>query len=227
MLLREMQNEDKPREKFAESPKQATLADLVAILLRTGRKGHSVMEIAQEVVTKLTVEQGLNRFDNLDWRDLTIINGIGPDKAITVCAAIELGRRLTKQCQKNTLLYFGQPSKVANHFMEQLRHEQQEHFFVCFLNVKNRLLGYKEISIGNMNAAPADIKETMRWALRFKANGLILVHNHPSGDPEPSRADIHLTKAFAKAANLLDMTVLDHVVIGDGIFVSLQERGQV
>ena len=116
------------------------------------------------------------------------------------------------------------PGKVFNHF-EYLKAAEQEHFIVCFLNVKNRLLGYKEISIGNLNAAPADIKEAMRWALRFKANGLILVHNHPSGDPEPSQADIHLTKSFAKAANLLDMTVLDHLVIGDGIFVSLQERG--
>lgn len=227
MLLREMQREDMPREKFAESPKQATLADLVAILLRTGRKGHSVMEIAQEVVRKLTKKDGLTGFDNLDWRDLTSINGIGPDKAVTVCAAIELGRRLASLYQKNELIYFGTPERVAKHFMEQLRHEEQEHFFVCFLNVKNKLLGYKEIGIGNMNAAPVDIKEAMRWALRFKAYGLILVHNHPSGDPEPSRADIHMTKVFVKGANLLDMTVLDHIVIGDGIYVSLQERNQI
>ena len=141
--------------------------------------------------------------------------GLTKRQAVKAEAIIKLSNRISSLTPKQILMRT--PEKVFNHF-EYLKAEEQEHFIVCFLNVKNRLLGYKEISIGNLNAAPADIKEAMRWALRFKANGLILVHNHPSGDPEPSQADIHLTKAFAKAANLLDMTVLDHLVIGDGIF---------
>lgn len=148
--------------------------------------------------------------------------GLTKRQAVKAEAIIKLSNRISSLTPKQILMRT--PEKVFNHF-EYLKAEEQEHFIVCFLNVKNRLLGYKEISIGNLNAAPADIKEAMRWALRFKANGLILVHNHPSGDPEPSQADIHLTKAFAKAANLLDMTVLDHLIIGDSIFVSLQERG--
>lgn len=148
--------------------------------------------------------------------------GLTKRQAVKAEAIIKLSNRISSLAPKQILMRT--PEKVFKVF-EYLKAEEQEHFIVCFLNVKNRLLGYKEISIGNLNAAPADIKEAMRWALRFKANGLILVHNHPSGDPEPSQADIHLTKAFAKAANLLDMTVLDHLVIGDGIFVSLQERG--
>lgn len=148
--------------------------------------------------------------------------GLTKRQAVKAEAIIKLSNRISSLAPKQILMRT--PEKVFNHF-EYLKAEEQEHFIVCFLNVKNRLLGYKEISIGNLNAAPADIKEAMRWALRFKANGLILVHNHPSGDPEPSQADIHLTKAFAKAANLLDMTVLDHLIIGDSIFVSLQERG--
>lgn len=148
--------------------------------------------------------------------------GLTKRQAVKAEAIIKLSNRISSLAPKQILMRT--PEKVFKVF-EYLKAEEQEHFIVCFLNVKNRLLGYKEISIGNLNAAPADIKEAMRWALRFKANGLILVHNHPSGDPEPSQADIHLTKAFAKAANLLDMTVLDHLVIGDGIFVSLQEKG--
>lgn len=148
--------------------------------------------------------------------------GLTKRQAVKAEAIIKLSNRISSLAPKQILMRT--PEKVFKVF-EYLKAEEQEHFIVCFLNVKNRLLGYKEISIGNLNAAPADIKEAMRWALRFKANGLILVHNHPSGDPEPSQADIHLTKAFAKAANLLDMTVLDHLVIGDGIFISLQERG--
>lgn len=111
--------------------------------------------------------------------------------------------------------------------MERLRHETQEHFLIAFVNVKNRLLGYKEVSIGGLNETPVDIKEAMKWAIRYKAYGLILLHNHPSGYPEPSKEDIEMTKTFAKAAKLLDMEVLDHVIIGDGIYVSLHERGVI
>ena len=111
--------------------------------------------------------------------------------------------------------------------MERLRHETQEHFCVAYTNVKNRLIGWKEISIGGLNAAPADVKEAMKWAIRYKAYGLILVHNHPSGYPEPSKEDIELTKNFAEAAKFVDCEVLDHVIIGDGIYTSLRERGVI
>ena len=227
MLIREMRQEDKPRERFAESPQLASLTDLVAILLRTGRQGHSVMEIAQEVVNQLESMSGVNGFDDLHWRDLLDIKGIGPDKAVTICAAIELGRRLSYQYNKRKLPDFSTPDTVSRFFMEKLRHETQEHFLIAFVNVKNRFLGYREVSVGNLNAAPVDIKEAMKWAIRYKAAGLILLHNHPSGDPEPSDNDLDVTRTFAAAAKLLDMQVLDHVIIGDGIFVSLHERGEV
>ncbi len=227
MLIREMRQEDKPRERFAESPRLASMTDLVAILLRTGRQGHSVMEIAQEVVDQLESVSGVNGYDDLHWRDLIDIKGIGPDKAVTICAAIELGRRLSYLYDKRRLVDFSTPEQVSSFFMEKLRHQTQEHFLVAFINIKNRLLGYKEVGLGNLNAAPVDIKEAMKWAIRYKAFGLILIHNHPSGDPEPSPEDKEVTKTFAAAAKLLDMMVVDHIVIGDGIFVSLHERGVV
>ncbi|MEE3452108.1 RadC family protein [Dialister sp.] len=225
MLIREMRTEDKPRERFAQSPSLASNTDLVAILLRTGRQGHSVMEIAKEVVDMLETTSGINGYEDLNWRDLTDIKGIGPDKAITICAAVELGRRLSFLFDRRKLISFNTPDKVADFFMEKLRHENQEHFMVSYVNVKNRLLGFQEITRGNLNAAPVDIKEAMKWGIRYKAYGLILVHNHPSGYPEPSKEDISVTKAFAEASKLLDMQVLDHVIIGDGTFVSLHERG--
>lgn len=190
------------------------------------------METIQELFEVALGSSVAKKLDNVEssyrnnFRYLTkedfVSYGLTKRQAVKAEAIVKLSNRISSLAPTQVLMRT--PSKVFNHF-EYLKAEEQEHFIVCFLNVKNRLLGYKEISIGNLNAAPADIKEAMRWALRFKANGLILVHNHPSGDPEPSPADIHLTKSFAKAANLLDMTVLDHLVIGDGIFVSLQERG--
>ncbi len=227
MLIREMRAEDRPRERFAESPRLASTTDLVAILLRTGRKGYSVLELAQDVAEMLENEGGLNQYEGVDWRDLAEIKGIGPNKAITICAAVELGRRLTLKYDKHSLLNLNTPDKVAAFFMEKLRHEDQEQFVVAYVNTKNRMLGYKVITRGNLNAAPVDVKEAMRWGIRFKAYGMILLHNHPSGYPDPSADDIEVTKAFAAAANTLDMIVLDHIVIGDGTYVSMHMKGYI
>lgn len=225
-MIREMQAEERPRERFALSPGMASMADLVAILLRTGTAGCGVLELAR-IVTKRLGEAGISWHDDLDWRDLIDIPGIGKDKAVTICAAIELGRRLTSLHERRSLERLASPEKVARYFMERLRHENQEHFYVCYLNVKKRFLGEREISIGSLSAAPVDIKEVFKWAVRYKAHSLILVHNHPSGYPEPSSEDIHLTKRLARAAELLEMEVVDHVIIGDGVWVSLHERGVV
>ena len=202
MKIKDMRSEDKPRERFAISPKNARMADLIAILLRTGRQGRSVLEIAEDVIDELERFTDVSMFDDLDWRDLVHIDGIGKYKAITLCAAIELGRRL-------------------------LRHKNQEHFLVCYLNIKNKLLGYREITRGGLQETVVDIKEALKWALRFKAYAIILVHNHPSGVPDPSREDIRTTERFVKAGKILDIVVLDHIIIGDGNFKSLAEMGYV
>ncbi len=224
MLVHEMTEESKPREKFATNPNKVSEAELIAILLRTGRKGHSVLEIAQEVMRLL---DGLNGFEDLYYGDLMEINGIGRDKAITVCAAIELGRRLANSKFRKNSEILNSPEKVANFFMEMLRHEKQENFVAAYLTVKNNLLGYKIIGVGNMNASPVDIREIMKWGIRFNAYGIILLHNHPSGDPTPSKDDIHVTKAVAEAAKIMHMQLLDHVVIGDKKYVSMVERGYI
>lgn len=224
MKISEMDKEERPRERFALSPGQASMADLVAILLRTGTQGCSVLELARKVTRRLG-EGGVSWYEDLDWRDLKEIPGIGRDKAITICAAIELGRRLTSYHDRRLLERMNGPARAAAFFMERLRHENQEHFYVCYLNMKARLLGEREISVGSLASVDVDMKEALKWGLRYKAHGMLLVHNHPSGDPEPSQDDIRLTEKFVRAADLLEMKVLDHVIIGDGIYVSLQERG--
>ena len=118
--------------RFAKAPDTASMVDLVAILLRTGRHGCSVMDMAQEVVEQIRLSTDVNGFDNLDWRDLISVKGVGQDKEITVCAAVELGRRLAQFHNKKQLENFSFPEAVASYFMEKLRHEDQEHFIVCF-----------------------------------------------------------------------------------------------
>lgn len=225
MLIREMRPEEKPRERFKESAGDVSITELIAILIRTGRKNHSVREVASDVVSFLEENCGEAWIEESYWKDLTDIPGIGADKAVTICAAIELGRRLAGRFRKRELPDFNAPDRVASYFMEMLRHESQEHLYACYVNTKNRLMGKKEIGRGNMNAAPADIKEILRWAIRLKARGIILVHNHPSGFPDPSVSDIQLTKKVARACAFMDFDLLDHIIIGDGVFASLQEKG--
>lgn len=210
-----------PERWLKENPKNASFNDLLAVVVG-GVNSVKSMNVVSE--TALKYMEPLGGSDDLNYLDLLSIPGMTENKALKICAAIELGRRLASRRDKIKMENFGAPGKVADFFMEKLRHENQEHFIVAYVNVRNRLLGWKEITKGNLNAAPVDIKESLKWGIRYKAHGLILVHNHPSGDPEPSDEDIELTKAFAKAARLLDMEVLDHVIIGDGIFVSLREE---
>ncbi len=223
-MIRETADEDRPREKFAKNPSLATDEDLVAILLRTGYQGCGVKDLAAKVTNRLGTKSRREWHGDLDWHDLEEIKGIGPDKAITICAAIELGRRISRRTVVEDREHMNEAKKVFRYFVDQLWDQSQEHFFACYLDVKNRLLGTQEISIGNLAAAPVDIKEVLRWGIRYKAYGIILVHNHPSGDPTPSESDIRLTRKFAKAAEFLDMRVLDHVVIGARRYVSLFEE---
>lgn len=208
--------------KFKENPENASFNDLLAIVVG-GVNSAKGMNVVNETTSRYM--KPLGGTDDLSYLDLMDISGMTENKALKICAAVELGRRLASRCDKRQMENFSAPDKVAAFFMEKLRHETQEHFVTAYVNIKNRLLGWKEITRGNMSAVPVDIKESLKWGIRYKSQGIILVHNHPSGDPEPSDEDIELTKAFIKAARILDMEVLDHVVIGDGVFVSLRERG--
>lgn len=208
--------------KFKENPENASFNDLLAIIVG-GVNSVKGMNVVSETTSRYM--KPLGGTDDLSYLDLMDISGMTENKALKIYAAVELGRRLVSRCDKIRMENFSAPDKVADFFMEKLRHETQEHFVTAYVNIKNRLLGWKEITRGNMSAAPVDIKESLKWGIRYKSQGIILVHNHPSGDPEPSDEDIELTKAFVKAARILDMEVLDHVVIGDGVFVSLRKRG--
>lgn len=207
--------------KFKENPENASFNDLLAIVVG-GVNSAKGMNVVNETTSRYM--KPLGGTDDLSYLDLMDISGMTENKALKICAAVELGRRLASRCDKIRMENFSAPDKVAGFFMEKLRHETQEHFVTAYVNVKNRLLGWKEITKGNVSAAPIDIQEALKWGIRYKARGLILVHNHPSGDPEPSDEDIAVTKAFVKAVRILDMEVLDHVIIGDGIFVSLREE---
>jgi len=156
--------------------------------------------------------------------ELAKIDGVGKVKAATLQAAIELARRLAVQQSAKIQMITG-PEDVARYAMPHYRFEQKEHFAVLLLNTKNHVISMPEVSVGSLSASVVHPREVFRAAIDHAAAAMILLHNHPSGDPTPSREDIAVTERLVKAGKIMDIPVLDHVVLGRDRFISLKEKG--
>ena len=222
VMVRDLPKEERPREKLIQRG-AASLSDteLLAILLRTGTSSVSVLHLAEEVLAKYQ-DRGIVSIMNISPQEIASVHGVGLAKAATIVAAVELGRRLSTRAAQKLEKIEG-PEDVARYASPLLRFEQKEHFLVMLLDVRNRVLAMPTISIGSLTASVAHPREIFREAIRYSAANMILIHNHPSGDPTPSREDIQITKQMMKAGEIMGIPVLDHVIIaGDG-FLSLKE----
>ncbi len=225
-LISQLHSEERPRERFLSYGARAlSTEEILAILLRSGCKGTSVLLLAKEIID--TLQNGLGGLGAITPESLLHIKGIGKDKAVTICAAIELGRRLTEVKAKKTHADFSCPEAVAHYVMERMRHEMEEHFQIALLNAKNRLIRIVPISTGGLTSSMAEQRKVFRKAIESNAAAIILLHNHPTGDPTPSVEDVKVTKVFVKAGDLMGIPVLDHIVIGDGEYISLCESGYI
>lgn len=221
-MVRDLPKEERPREKLIQRG-AASLSDteLLAILLRTGTSSVSVLHLAEEVLAKYQ-DKGLVSIMNISPQEIASVHGVGLAKAATIVAAVELGRRLSTRAAQKLEKIEG-PEDVARYASPLLRFEQKEHFLVMLLDVRNRVLAMPTVSIGSLTASVAHPREIFREAIRYSAANMILIHNHPSGDPTPSREDIQITKQMMKAGEIMGIPVLDHIIIaGDG-FLSLKE----
>ncbi|KIO61080.1 hypothetical protein B4064_1573 [Caldibacillus thermoamylovorans] len=193
----------------------------MAIILRTGTKNESVLQLAQRLIKEF---QGLRMLMNASLEELTKIKGVGEAKAIQLLAAIELGKRIANM--KNEERYvIRSPEDGANYVMEEMRFLTQEHFVCLFLNTKNEVIHKQTIFIGSLNASIVHPRELFKEAFRHSAASMICLHNHPSGNPEPSREDIEVTRRLVECGRILGVDVLDHIIIGDKRYVSLKEKG--
>ena len=222
LMIRDLPIEERPREKLKALGAEAlSNAELLAILLRTGSDRESALQLA---VRLLSLGGGLRELPGLSLEDLQELRGVGPAKAAQLKAALEIGRRLATmppdQAERIT-----SPQRAAALFMEELRYKKKEHFMIMLLNTKNHLLSREEISIGSLNASIVHPREIFRIPLRKSAASIILVHNHPSGDPSPSQEDLEVTRRLVEAGNLLGIAVRDHLIIGDGCYFSFKEKG--
>lgn len=220
--LREMPQAERPRERMQERGAQAmSNAELLAILLRTGTVAESAVHLAQRVLQE---SDGLRNLVDLSLEELIRIRGIGPAKALQIQAGIELGRRLASARLRETAT-IRSPQDAADLLMEEMRYLRKEHFVCLFLNTKNHVIGRETLSIGSLNASIVHPREVFLAAVKRSSASIICAHNHPSGDPTPSREDLEMTRRLAEAGRILGVEVLDHLVIGDKGYVSLKEQG--
>lgn len=214
--------EDRPRERLLRLGSQALSdAELLAILLRTGSENENAYQLSLRLLTSFHDLRGLSQASH---HELVAIKGIGPVKSLELQAAFELGRR-----QLGTIMgrrpMIRLPRDVADLMMPEMAHLTQEHFICLFLNTKNLVIGKQTIFVGSLDASIVHPREVFKEAIKRSSASVICVHNHPSGDPTPSREDIAVTKTLAGAGELVGITLLDHLIIGDGKYISLKEEG--
>lgn len=227
LMMKQLPEEERPREKMlSKGPQALSNAELLAILLRTGRQDESVMRLAERVLDQFKQEgmDELSALGRLMPREISCIKGIGEAKAVTIAAAVELGKRMS-MLGPGKQIVIRSPQEAAYYIMPRLRYETREVFHAIMLSTKNHVLGSPLISMGILNASLVHPRELFREIIHYSAASVILVHNHPSGDPTPSNEDITLTKKLVDIGQLLEVPILDHVIIGDGKYVSLKEKG--
>ena len=216
--------QDMPYERFVRfGPENLTESELLAIILRTGTKDASALELAEEVLALAKYpKEGLLGLYDISLEELMSIKGIGLVKAIKLKCLTELSMRISCARAKQGLV-FTKSGMVAEYYMERLRHRNTECVFLLCLDVKGQLLKECRLSDGSVRMALISPREIFIQALECKAANIILLHNHPSGDPTPSLADIELTQNVQELGNKMDIPLLDHIIIGDNRYTSLRE----
>ena len=214
--------DERPRERLASlGPQALANSELLAILLRVGVTGENAVQVGQRLLNTFTGLAGLHR---APFDELCNQRGIGAAKAAQIKAAIELGRRLALEAPEERAT-INSPADAAALVQYEMSALEQEHLRVILLDTRNHVLDIVEIYKGSVNSSQVHVGELFKAAIRRNASALIVVHNHPSGDPTPSPDDVAVTRAIIQAGKLLDVEVLDHMVIGQGRWVSLKERG--
>jgi DNA repair protein RadC len=226
--IKDMAAQDRPRERLVLAGADAlSNAELIAILLRTGLKGYSAIHIAQQLLAKFGTLDGLAR---APLEELRQVKGVGRDKAVTLKAAFTLARKMAAEMRTEAPL-LDTPERIADLLREESRPQDVEQFRVVLLNTRRRLIGLEAISQGTLDTLLVHPREVFKRAIAANASAVVLVHNHPSGDPTPSEADIKVTRDLIRAGQLLKIEVLDHVIIGRRTverqkdYVSLRELG--
>lgn len=221
-MIRDLAEQDRPRERLIKVGAEVlSTAELLAIVLRNGSQGESVLRLAERLLVEFDSLPGLSR---ATITELISIHGVGEAKAAEIKAALEIGRRLVASAPEERPRV-SSPDDAFHLLKSEMMFLEQEHLRLILLDTRNRVLRTPTVYVGSLNTSVIRVGELFRAAIRDNAAAFIVVHNHPSGDPSPSPEDITVTRQIVQAGKLLDVDVLDHIVIGRNRFVSLKQRG--
>lgn len=220
--IKDMPEAERPRERLAKYGAEVlSNSELLAIILRTGTSQDSALSLACRILKN---DGGIRFLYESSFEELKKIRGIGEAKAAQIKAALELGRRL-KTYKDSGSIYIKTPYDAAELVMEDMRFLKKECLKLMMLNTKNMVVSIKEISVGSLNSSIVHPREIFVEAIKASCASIIICHNHPSGDPSPSQEDINVTRRVYEAGKIVGIDLIDHIVIGDGKFISLKEKG--
>ena len=224
MQIKKMPESERPQEKMLYAGAGGlSNSELLALIIRTGTGNKSAVRLADEVISY--ANEKIGDLGMAEVRELTEIDGIGEAKACSIVAAMELSKRLISDRQGAVKVRIRDSQQVAELLMEEMMYEKREFFMTLNLNSKLQVESKSVISIGNLDSAPVHPREVFGPAVRRGAAAVVVAHNHPSGDPTPSRQDIEVTKRLLKASEILGIRLLDHVIVGNGCFTSMKSEG--
>jgi len=227
LTMKELPNNDKPYEKLAKYGEVVLSdAELLAIILKTGTKNRTVVELAQNLLLMDKNDLGIVSLYNKSLTDLQKIKGIGFVKSVQIRAVMEISKRISRS-KALEKVKINSPSSIAGVYMEEMRYLTKEYFKLVFLDTKNQIINDKTITIGSVNASIVNPRDVFIEALKNNAVNIIMLHNHPSGDPYPSNEDIQITKRIKECGQLIGIALIDHLIIGNGKYFSLKEKGVI
>ena len=222
MTVKELPDTERPYEKCLMYGAEAlTDAELISVIIRTGSRGERCVDLAHRILN--AGPDGLLNLLQLDVKQLTKIHGIGNVKAVQLKCVGELAKRIASTRRRQQVI-LESPERIASYYMERMRHETQEILMLAMFDSKSMLIGEKVISVGTSNAALISAREIYRTALQEQAVYIVILHNHPSGNPEPSREDIQVTRKIKQSGEILDILLMDHIIIGDNRYFSFREQ---
>ena len=224
--IKDLPVNDRPYEKcFAKGPEYLTDVELLAVILRTGTNGISSFDLSKDILSHKSQngKQDLLAIMHMTKEQLLSIKGVGMVKAVQIMCVRELVRRISSVKAKDSIQY-NIPSTIADYYMERMRHLSREEMILIFFNGKNKVIKELTVSVGTVNQTVASPRELFLEALRCEAVSVLMIHNHPSGDPTPSRQDILTTKRMKEAGEFLGIPLCDHIIIGDQTYLSFREE---
>lgn len=222
MRIKDISQAERPRERvWREGVGALSNGELLALIIKTGSNRFSALEVAHMVLA--LSDEGLAGLAHIELEELQSVEGIGPAKAAEIVAAVELGRRIVRAGSSN-MGRISSVRDVIHYFMDDMKHLKKEHFRAVLLSSSGDIIGIEDVSVGNLTSSIVHPRETFKTAIKRSAASMLLVHNHPSGNPQPSSEDIKTTRRLVEAGKLLGIEIVDHVIIGNELYTSMREK---